>query len=738
MKRLQLFSSSKYFSSSKNSDHRAPRGPIPATVMSKRSDSAQRRRSKRSKLHLLNLPSKILHKIIGQLDVNTLLSLCLVNSELYELTSNHFLYRKIILDNKLSLLKFNALIHSEFHTSNALAEEHRTKRATQNVRFLVRSIEFRNPQCQDSLLKYSKYYSDGAKEQPMLAGSYSFERESSLSLNTSVSRNSTLLESSPSSSRRHSDKLDQVASEWFKNLCRLECKFSQYTYIELMLDIIDYLPNLSHIILDSVQPGFKVPLWYSVLNDGSRDFFKKIINGQQSMNSKDLRTFEISADFVSQYEETFHLLPRVKTVEIRGTLDQRHKRQVYLKPNLLCCFGIIDELILKDMIIDTASLEAPLEFLPFHLKLETSGVYDLHSTIRSLTLESCHIVPGNGILRLFFDYFKCVRHLKLLELTSKFDMLLCNCFKSLSELTIDCNSPCFRKENVVNDDYYYGKEDPLDNHVDDIDNDQISVPETLLDQPVNYFVAAPPPTSPVILAMDSNYLTKAVVQGQGDSRKIAQLTRSQSEFFNSLKVPEFHRFFHYNKKLWDRVPRKNISINIVNIPFTNVFPMAPQLYCERLLKPAGDDQQTLLPLRASMLSQTDRQRNHYWDDIIKQCLSDFVRDSGTLESHSSSDIDDLIDGLDPEILNNLENFKLFQDIPNLNAWFFLKSLSEFKSVRIHMLKQWLFCTPRTRFDWEILLKPVLNVNVPVEVRDRDGVVLYSYGSKKLPIKRANI
>lgn len=736
MKRLQLFSSNKYFSlSSKSSDEGNPRGRSPARNRPTRHQPTRKEPEKRPRLHLLNLPSKLLSQIIGQLDVNTLLSLCQVNSELYELISNDFLYHRIILDNKLSLLKFNALIHSEFRTSSALAEEHCCKRASQNVRFLVRSIEFRNPQCQDSLLKYSKYYRSNASGQEFLAGSYGFDND--LTPTISNSRTCNLSENSGSSSRRHSDKLDHAISERYRNLYKLECQFSQYTYIELMLDIIDYLPNLSQIVLDNVQPGFKVPLWYSVLNDGSRDFFKKIISGQQSMNCKDLRTFEISADFASKYEDRFHLLPRVKRLEIRAALDKRTKRQVHLKPNLLCCFGIIDELILQNVIIDSESLEAPLEFVPFHLRLERPGVYDLHSTVRSLTLKSCEIMPGNGILTRFYDYFKCVRELQLLEVISKFDMLLCNCFPSLTELTIDCSSPCFTSEKVVNDDYYYEKEDVFGSSEQILDSDQASLPETLFDQPINYYVAAPPPTSPVVLALQLKYLTKTTVQSQAGAKKAAQVTKSQNDFFKSSKVPEFHRFFHYNKKLWDRLPRKNININIINIPFTNVFPMSPQLYCEKLLAPLDDDQQTLLPPRVSLLAD-GRDKEHYWDCAVKECLLDSARDSTAIASYYDSNVEDLINDIDPEILNNLENFKMFQDIPNLNAWFFLKSLSEFKSVRIHMLKQWLFCTPRSRFDWEILLKPVLNVNVPVEVRDRDGVVLYSYGSKKLPKKRASI
>lgn len=87
--------------------------------------------------------------------------------------------------------------------------------------------------------------------------------------------------------------------------------------------------------------------------------------------------------------------------------------------------------------------------------------------------------------------------------------------------------------------------------------------------------------------------------------------------------------------------------------------------------------------------------------------------------------------IDYEAINGYQNFKFYKDIPNVNLWCFLKSLSKFKSVKINLLRTWLYCTPRSRYDWELLLKPVLNVNVPVIVTDRDGYVVYSYGQHKM-------
>lgn len=103
-----------------------------------------------------------------------------------------------------------------------------------------------------------------------------------------------------------------------------------------MLDIIDYLPNLTRVILSDVEPNFKIPLWYSVFNDGSRDFFKKIIKGQQSITNEDLRTFQLSKKFVKEYESKYYSLPRLKILEIkannkrqRTSNRQRHHQSSY-------------------------------------------------------------------------------------------------------------------------------------------------------------------------------------------------------------------------------------------------------------------------------------------------------------------------------------------------------------------------------------------------------------------------
>ncbi|EDO14329.1 hypothetical protein Kpol_167p2 [Vanderwaltozyma polyspora DSM 70294] len=704
-------------------------------------------------ISLLSLPSKILFRILESLDYSTLLSLCVVNSKFYNLVSNHFLYKDVVLDSKLSLLKFNAVIHSEFHTVSALKSSCISKTSSQNIRFLVKSIEFVNPQSQDSLLKYSAFYKKDNKD--LIGGTFCFDPSGSESSSYKRSSSNTRKNESSSSLMSPLAKLisngnnetsnSRTPRNTFRKLDKWESKYVQYTYIELMLDIIDYLPNLRHIIISNIEPNFKIPLWYSVFNDGSRDFFKKIMNGQQSMNIHDLRTFEVSTEFVSQYEKKFYSLRRVKTVELRASNDSNNSststsnhnnnsnnnsnNRVQFKPNLICCFGIIDELKLTNFTIDKESLDTPLEFVPLHFKINDDGIYDLHSTIRSLTLDGCHIVPGNGILRLFHDYFKDTKDLSLLNMTSRYDLLLSNCFSSLKNLTIDCSSEVFTKVPTVNDNYYY-TQDQSDNNQQNLEGNDT---ETLLDLPVDNSLQAAPPTSAVVLALDLGYIPRKQIGSATNSTlkfKPALLTKSQAEFFKRLKVPEFHSFYHYNKNLWDRIPCKNVNINLINIPFTNVFPLAPDVFWEHMILNANDDQDTLIALGADHRHESnDNEISYIWNNQVKNCISKSLENILKQNQYSGITSEEVLDNIDSDMINNFNNLKFYKDIPNLNLWCFLKYLSKFKSVRISMLRKWLFCTPRSRYDWELLFKPVLNVRVPIEVKDRDGFVLYSYGEK---------
>ncbi|CCK72610.1 putative SCF ubiquitin ligase complex subunit SKP2 KNAG_0K02470 [Huiozyma naganishii CBS 8797] len=641
---------------------------------------------------LVRLPERILLKVLRMLDLNTLLALCPLHSRLYDVISNNLLFENVKLHSKVSLLQFNSLIHSEFRTSNTL-HKRREGRASgkgqldfksTNARFLVKSVQFIDPQCQDSLLKYSKFYNKQDSSN-VIAGSYN-------------------LGSSKSGSS----------------------KYTYYTYIELVLDIIDYLPNVTHVILSDVSVNFKIPLWYSVFNDGSRDFFKKIIKGQQSMTLNDLRTFEISQQFVDEYQRKFYSLQRIKTLEIRGAKQQTASAQtLLLRPNLLCCFGIITELRLENVTIDTASLDTPMEFLPLVLRRDSRGIHTVFAPFSRLVLTGCKITPGNGILRLFQSYFKQVTTVSLLEITSKYDLLLCNCFPALTELTLDCNSDCFTTaKQLVSDDYYYRQTDPtLENTMDDDCN---SVTETLLDNPLEHVLQSPPPTTPVVLSLNLKYLSRTMTDtNRRTVRKPSQLTRGQGEYFNMSKVPPFHYFYHDYKSLWDRLPHRNVNINVINIPFTNVSPLPPRLYAERLVLGADSlDQETLIAYRAAA-NRAGVAANYYWIDDVKRCLKNELASIDTDEN-----VDTLVDKIEEDSLNNYQNFKNFKDIPNINLYCFFKSLSRFKSVKIQMLRKKADCTQRTRYEWELLFQPVLNVNVPIEVRDRDGVLMYSYGRPK--------
>ncbi|CCF56281.1 hypothetical protein KAFR_0A08470 [Kazachstania africana CBS 2517] len=632
-----------------------------------------------SKYALITLPDDIFKSVIDHLDTESLLSLCLTNHAFYDKISKEFLYKDVKLRSKISLLKFNSLIHS--------------KKA--KLRLLVSSIQFKNPQSQDSLLKYAKFYQGNKTDDTTIAGSYNY----------------TLSEGEDKSPRKFktSDRLKEIENCYF-----------QYTYIELMLDIIDNLPNLTHITLNDLEPNFKIPLWYSVMNDNSKNFIKKIINNEQSMNNDDLRNFEISTKFVKNYKSRIDCLPRFQKLELKS------KKSVHLRSNLLCCFGLIDELILDGVIIDSLSLDTPMEFIPLVLERQDSKFYSVHTTFTSLILKNCQIISGNGILRLFNQFFKRLKRLSLLQVRSKYDILISNCFPSLRELTIDCNSKCFTHPVLIDETYYY---DIAQENDIDLNEDVTSISETLLDRPVpEKQLQIPAPTSSVILSSNGNYISSTFSDAvrTKKSKDAIPLTKPQWQYFKEIRVPSFHVFYHNFKHVWDKLPKRNININIVNIPFTNVFPLSPAVYWERFL--FTNDQETLVGC-----SQTLAAEQYPWTNDILNCLQDGIEE---LNKHKTQIGDSnlyIMDNLNFEIdrFNNFHNYKNFKDIPYINLFFFFSLLSKFSSIKIKMLRRWINSTKRTRYDWELLLRALLlNVNVPVEVRDQDGFILYSYGDMR--------
>lgn len=631
---------------------------------------------------LLDLKVEILERILENLDLHTHLSLLQVNKRLCRLIGEKFLFKHVVLVDKLSLLKFNALLQCK---SLVIGKD---------VSSLVKTVEFVNPEHHDSLFKYSKYYKGGYTE-TVIGGSYSFVDNGVL--NKDKRRGSV---SRPRSTSKSKKKYHSLGSETHSSLFKLECKFSDYTYIELMLNIIDLLPHISHVILSSVESNFKIPLWYSVFNDGSKDFFKKIIQNQQSMNVEDIRSFRVSEKWISQYKETFLSLRRFKKLSIKA------QDNILLKPNLLCCFGVFDELVLENVTITTESLDTPLEYLPLQMRVGSDNLLDLHCAVQSLELRACTIKPGNGLMRLLHAFFFLVRKLSMFDLQSKFDLLLINCFSSLTHLTLDCNSSCFVDVQPVSDTYYY----PADSSQQDTDD-----AKTLIDVREEQKLTAPPPTTPVVALM--NY-EKLINDRPNISRRLALLTADQAHYFNSSSISAFHCFFHHFKPLWERIPRKNIHLTIVNIPFTNVFPLDPQYVWERFLNTEVD---TLYEVDNVDDSSTT-QFQYWWDSKI----NDYLKATCTKFPHLNPDDQDLTSSK----WNDFHRINSFKDIPNVNLWFFFKLLSRFQSVEIRMLRQWLFCTPRSRYDWELLLNPILNARTTVKVKDNAGYLLYSYGSTR--------
>lgn len=417
------------------------------------------------------------------------------------------------------------------------------------------------------------------------------------------------------------------------------------------------------------------------------------------MTVEDLRSFRVSNNWIRQYEETFNSLARFKRLSIKA------KTNILLRPNLLCCFGVFDELMLENVTITTESVDTPLEYLPLYMRIGEDKCLDLHLPVQSLELRSCIIKPGNGLMRLLHSYFFRVRRLAIYDLQSKFDLLLINCFTSLTDLTLDCNSKCFTDVVPITDSYYYP---------DDLTEDENDDAKTLINPQKEQKLSAPPPTTPVVVVMNQGNLLNSEPSAP---KKPALLTKEQAFYFQTSSISAFHCYYHHFKRLWERIPNKGVNLTIVNIPFTNVFPLIPQRVWKRFLSTESDT----LYERGEDGVTTDVEE-YWWDSKIREYLENTCR--------SSNNIDISEEEFNPNVWNDYHRINSFKDIPNVNVWFFLKLLSKFQSVEIRMLRQWLFCTPRTRYDWELLLNPVLNGKVPVRVKDNAGYLLYSYGGIK--------
>ncbi|AET37794.1 putative SCF ubiquitin ligase complex subunit SKP2 Ecym_2036 [Eremothecium cymbalariae DBVPG len=677
---------------------------------------------------LLSLPESILIRILKCLDTKSLLSLCSVSRPMYRIVIR-YLYEDVVLTSKESLLKFDAIIHANFSTHRNLYSCRKGNR--DDLRYFVKRIEFMDPQCNDSHFKFKE--SNVTAPTVEINGALSYTKPFGNPLTPMPSRKSFSTHVSDVQKERHSkggmaheghSPLRVFFDFGSSNISDLEAKYVHYTYIELMIDILDYLPNLTHISMSEVRANFRIPLYYSILNDGTNEYNRKLSKEPKSLTPEDLQTFKISKKWLAEYREKFNSLPRYKSLEIRAASNSRSA--VYLRPNWLCLFGVCKELVLVNVTIDTQSLHAPLEYLPLYTKVGDHGFIIVNSPVETLILNSCTIVPGNGIMKLLHSYFGRVRRLSLLNLESQHDLLLSKCLPLLTHLTIDFNSQCFTNQQLVDGSYYFPSEEWTGLHI----NDENSLSETLIDSSTRKTFLTPPPSTPVIIAINSG----AIIQNDMEySKRGALITKDQKEYFTYFRIHKFYYFYHYFKNIWDRICCQNIDLKIINIPFTNVRPLEPCQFWKQFIRYQCDDQVTVcgnIPTSDPLMAGENEQ--YSWDAKLQESYRNALRILDEPQhTYTSSATEDTGNHLVPDasVLNNFLNYHMFKDIPNINLWFFMKSLVKFKSVEFNMLRSWSLCTPRTRFDWELLLKPVLEGQIPVRVKDNVGVNLYSYGFK---------
>ncbi|ONH67672.1 F-box protein SKP2 [Cyberlindnera fabianii] len=249
-------------------------------------------------------------------------------------------------------------------------------------------------------------------------------------------------------------------------------------YITLLLEVVSLLPNLSEISLRQISPGFQFPEWTSTL-----------------------KTYALEHNY-------YPTLRRLR-------MSSEFGWSIPLRPNLLWPFGLIDELILYDMVIDSHSLTKPAlltlsnENGPLVSKdaaiLESNNRW---SPIQSLTLSSCSIASSGS--RLLAGYFREVRSLRLVSLKSHYDLLLAHCFPHLETLYIDLNSKCFS---------LYNSSEAL------------------------------------------------VINTQNNNSNYA--------YFNSKFVPKFYLNYGHFVEVMEKLPRVN-KVSFVNCSFTNITPVDPE------------------------------------------------------------------------------------------------------------------------------------------------------------------
>lgn len=250
------------------------------------------------------------------------------------------------------------------------------------------------------------------------------------------------------------------------------------SYISLCLEVIALLPNLTDVSLLNISPGFAFPDWTSSLKT---------------------------------YAHEHNYYPTVR----RLSLSSEAGWSISLRPNLIWPFGIIEELALSEMIIDSGSMLKPAlltvanEQGPLISKaaLKSQSI-TTWSPIKILSLTSCSIASNGS--RYLAGYFREVHTLKLISMKSHYDILLSHCFPGLKSLFIDLNSRAFSLYSTTE-------------------------------------------ASAINTANDNN----------------------NYEYFNSKFVPKFYLNYTRFVDVMDKLPLVS-SISFINVSFTNIKPVSPE------------------------------------------------------------------------------------------------------------------------------------------------------------------
>lgn len=220
-------------------------------------------------------------------------------------------------------------------------------------------------------------------------------------------------------------------------------------YIEIINDIIFKLPNLKYLELVEVPGNFHFPVElssYSKIENITNSYQrKKLFSSVNSYNGNSNNSIYGNSNAV-QNIPTFEKLTQLYTVP-NIYISAETGWSIPLRSHILWCFGKIQELSLKGIILDSTSFTNVKYLYDDNTKNfcqsdnDCSSVHRFTSPIESLILDSCTI--NSNDYSKFESFFNKVSKFSLINIKYLRELELIDYLPNLKELTIDFKSRVF-------------------------------------------------------------------------------------------------------------------------------------------------------------------------------------------------------------------------------------------------------------------------------------------------------